>query len=326
MKQRDFENRYRAFWHNFVKLLEQLEGRQVKDEAFEQNWHEFPAHYRKICRHLSVAESRHYSPVLADYLHDMTLRGHKFLYRQKTSAWYRFFQLLAHDFPRMLRKDWRYWLVSSALFYLPLIFMGVMCFLDDQFIYSFVEYDQVKEYEAMYDPANRRPGAATERQSDSDFMMFGYYIMNNVGIDFRTYASGIFFGLGSIFFMVFNGLSIGSVAGHLSNVGFSETFWPFVAGHSALELTAATIAGGAGLKIGFSLINPGNYTRTLALKKAGIDTIPVITGAAVMTFLAAFVEGFWSATPWLSNEIKYTVGILSWMAVFAYLLGSGRDQ
>ena len=326
MKQVDFETRYRDFWQNFIKLLDQLEGKLDKDEDFEQNRHEFPAHYRRICRHLSVAESRQYSPVLADYLHDLTLRGHKFLYQQKTSALYRFFQLLAYQFPQMLRRDWRYWLVSSALFYLPLLFMGIMCFLDDQFIYSFVDYDQVKEYEAMYDPANRRPGASPERQSDSDFMMFGYYIMNNVGIDFRAYASGIVFGLGSIFFMVFNGLSIGAIAGHLSNVGFSETFWPFVAGHSALELTAATIAGGAGLKIGFSLINPGNYTRLLALKKAGFETIPVITGAGFMTFLAAFVEGFWSGTPWLSNEIKYTVGILSWAAVFVYLLGAGRKQ
>ena len=64
----------------------------------------------------------------------------------------------------------------------------------------------------------------------------------------------------------------------------------------------------------------------LALKKAGIDTIPIITGAAFMTFLAAFVEGFWSGTPWLNNEIKYTVGILSWIAVFSYLLASGRKQ
>ena len=178
----------------------------------------------------------------------------------------------------------------------------------------------------MYDPSNATLARPEGRESDSDFMMFGYYIFNNVGIDFKTYASGLLLGIGSIFFMIFNGLHIGGIAGHLTNKGYIETFWPFVSGHSALELTAATIAGAAGLKLGYSLINPKGFTRGLALKQAGIDSFPLICGAGFMTFLAAFVEGFWSATPGIPNLIKYAIGIAAWLAVFSYLLLAGRKS
>ena len=41
--------------------------------------------------------------------------------------------------------------------------------------------------------------------------MFGFYILNNVSIGFRSFAGGIIFGLGTIFFLVFNGLILGGV-------------------------------------------------------------------------------------------------------------------
>lgn len=326
MKQSSFEDKYRESWHTYVQLLDELEGIRDKSEEHEDLWHSFPARYRKICQHYSAAQDRQYSPVLNDYLHQLVLRGHRFLYKQKSSAWSQLFSFLHHGFPQALRREWRVWLLSSVLFYVPAVFMGIMCYLDSEFLYSLVEYNQVQEIESMYDPVNKNVGRTSERQGDSDFMMFGYYIMNNVGIDFKAYATGLLFGLGSIFFMVFNGLFIGGVAGHLTNKGFIETFWPFVSGHSALELTAATIAGAAGLKLGYALINPKNLTRMLALQQAGRDTFPLIAGAALMTFLAAFVEGFWSGTPWVSNSLKYSVGTMGWLAVFSYLLFAGRKH
>ena len=41
--------------------------------------------------------------------------------------------------------------------------------------------------------------------------MFGYYIRNNTGIGFQTFAGGLLLGLGTLFFLVFNGFYIGAV-------------------------------------------------------------------------------------------------------------------
>ncbi|MEO4017989.1 stage II sporulation protein M, partial [Pseudomonas rossensis] len=74
-------------------------------------------------------------------------------------------------------------------------------------------------------------GRSAERAASEDWVMFGYYIMHNIGIAFQTFASGLLFGLGSAFFLFFNGLMIGAVAGHLTHIGYGQTFWSFVVGH-----------------------------------------------------------------------------------------------
>ena len=96
------------------------------------------------------------------------------------------------------------------------------------FLELFVDPAQVAEMESMYDPANRSLGR--ERQSDTDLAMFGYYIANNIGIGFRTFAGGLLFGLGSMFFLGFNAMA---VAGAL------------VLGPSP-ELARVTVSGGGG--------------------------------------------------------------------------------
>ncbi|PAK99903.1 hypothetical protein B8W90_14245, partial [Staphylococcus hominis] len=68
--------------------------------------------------------------------------------------------------------------------------------------------------------------------------MFGYYIMNNISIGLRTFASGLLAGLGTVLVLLFNGLTIGAAAGHLQHIGHGDPFWRFVCGHGAFELTA----------------------------------------------------------------------------------------
>ena len=60
-------------------------------------------------------------------------------------------------------------------------------------------------------------------------------------------AAGLLFGLGSVLFLIFNGLIIGAICGHLTEIGYGQTFWSFVIGHGAFELTAIALAGAAGL-------------------------------------------------------------------------------
>ena len=91
-------------------------------------------------------------------------------------------------------------------------------------------------------------------------MMFGYYIKNNIGISFRTFAGGMLFGLGSVFFLVYNGLAIGATAGHLTQAGFASTFYPFVAGHGSFELTAGMGVGAITCVEGACVKEPDSFS------------------------------------------------------------------
>ena len=154
--------------------------------------------------------------------------------------------------------------------------------------------------------------------------MFGYYIKNNTGIGFQVFAGGLLYGLGSLFFLFYNGLVIGAVAGHLTQMGYISTFWGFVAGHSAFELTAIVLAGAAGFKLAAALIMPGRKSRALALRDNAQEAIGIVYGSATLFVMAAFVEAFWSSQPWIPLMVKYGVGIALWLLVIGYFTRLGR--
>ena len=74
----------------------------------------------------------------------------------------------------------------------------------------------------------------------------------------------------------------------------------------------------AGLRIGLGLLKPGRKTRRRSLIDAGKKSLPLIIGAALMTFVAAVIEGFWSAQV-MPPMVKYSVGIALWGVCFLYL-------
>jgi uncharacterized membrane protein SpoIIM required for sporulation len=202
-----------------------------------------------------------------------------------------------------------------------LLFCAVHAYPD--FIYYLLDPSQVAHMEDMYNPANKRLGL---RDSDDNVLMFAFYIWNNVKIGFQTFASGLAFGVGTLFFLFSNAGLIGATAGHLTAAGYGTPFWSFVSGHSALELTAIVLSGAAGLRLGSALIAPGLISRKAALVAAAKVAVRIMYGAAAMFIVAAFVEAFWSPLRTYTPAVKYAVGIVLWAMVLAYLAFAGRAE
>lgn len=289
---------------------------------------DFPSLYRDVCQHLSLAQSRRYSPYLIERLSFLVAQAHQFFYRHShvygESASRSLMRFFTHTFPQTVRNESLWLWFSSAVFYLPLIAMIVIIQIWPEFVYSVLSPDAVSGMEGMYDPQAEHIGR--ERGSDSDSLMFGFYIFNNTSIGFRTFATGLVFGIGSLVTLMFNGLYIGAVAGHLTEVGYGATFWSFVIGHSAMELTAIALSGAAGLKLGFSLLMPGRKSRYQAMLDAAKIAVRIMAGAAIMFVIAAFIEAFWSSSQTVAVEIKFALGSLLWFLVFAYFAFVGRHQ
>jgi uncharacterized membrane protein SpoIIM required for sporulation len=102
-----------------------------------------------------------------------------------------------------------------------------------------------------------------------------------------------------------------------------ESFWSFVSGHSSFELLGMVVSGMAGMRLGLAILRPGRLPRTRALAEASKQALPLIYGAALMTTLAAVIEGFWSAQR-IPSEAKYAFGIAGWILCAAYFLIAGR--
>lgn len=294
---------------------------QMEEEALR---YQLAMLYRQICQHYALACQRNYSPLLTQSLHERVMIGHRLIHQSKSGYLSRFVQFVLIGFPNAVRQHARLFWLGFVLFYLPFFVMLIACYLNDNLIYSVMDSTQVAMMEEMYNPANEHIGREASRASDTDMMMFGHYINNNIGIDFKVYAMGIFFGIGTVFLTLYNGVIIGAVAGHLTGRGFSETFWSFVSGHGSFELTAIVISAAAGLRLATPLIAPAPYRRRDAFVMAGKESIQLLLGAALMTFIAAFIEAFWSSSTLIPNGVKYAVAAGLWLFVGWYLLFCGK--
>jgi len=152
-------------------------------------------------------------------------------------------------------------------------------------------------------------------------------LTNNIQVAFNAFAFGALFGIGTLYILMFNGISIGGVLAvcYKTNPAFGNELVTFMVGHGVIELTCIFIAGGAGMMIGYSIINPGDLTRGQALKKTGLEAAKLVIGVACFLVIAGLIEGFISPSS-LPASIKIATGILTGLAMLSYLFLAGRDS
>ncbi|KLD79702.1 stage II sporulation protein M [Xanthomonas hyacinthi] len=328
MRQEQFIARHQHEWQAFETWL-QTHGRKpaanAPDAAADPARladEDMPARYRRLCQQLALARKRGYSPLVTARLQQLMQQGHTALYRPPRPRWRRAAAFLFADFPQLVRSQAGCMAAATALFVVPLVAIFVLLQYRPELIHGLMDPLQVAQMERMYDPA--ATAHKLGRDSGDDWQMFGHYIMHNISIGLRTFASGLLAGLGTVLVLLFNGVTIGAVAGHLHQIGYGVTFWRFVAGHAPFELTAIVIAGGAGLQLGLKLLAPGRRRRIDALVEGGIIGARLCLGVAAMLLVAAFIEAFWSSISALPAAVKYGVSGLLWTLVLVWLWRGGR--
>ena len=323
LNQHSFEADHSDAWEQMESMLDALESARFWRRR-RLDTQSFPLLYAALCQHHAIATSRGYSHGLTSRLHSLIQRGHQQLYRYKGNWLANFLELAVHGFPQSVRRERGIVYLAALLFFGPFFIFLILCAYNPDITDLIVGSEQRRSMETMYDPSQRayRPEG---HEDSSAFQMFGFYIYNNVSIGFRMFAGGILFGIGSVFFAVFNGMVIGAVAGHLSGIGYGETFWSFVPGHSAPELLGIVICGAAGLMLGRALISPGQRTRRLALVEEARAALPLVIGASLMIAFAAVIEAYWSPRD-LSLVIKIMVGVTVWLIFLAYFMFAGRQR
>lgn len=318
MNQQSFEEKNKARWEQLEKEIEALEKIR-RDKDFVPK--EFPKLYRQVCHDLALAKERMYSTLLINHLNRLVHRGHQHFYRTSTNSIYNIFRFLLYEFPCTIRQNALLVFLACLIFYFPTILIAVTVYFDPDFVFNILEPAQVNDFETMYSDSSR---LGKVREADSNFLMFGYYIFNNISIAFRTLAWGVLFGIGSIYVLLFNGIYSGAVGGYLVQAGHGENFFSFIAAHSSFELTAIVFAGVAGMKLGFAIVAPGSLSRSLAFKNAAKEAVKITYGVFAMLLAAAFIEAFWSPTNFFGVQFKYITGMVLWTVVILFFIFSGR--
>jgi len=161
--------------------------------------------------------------------------------------------------------------------------------------------------------------------------MAGFYIFNNAGIGLMCYAAGMSFGIGTVSVLFGNAMALGTIFGHMVYSPHAGQFFTFVTAHAPFELTAIVFSGAAGLRLGWGVL------LVVAQRVAGLpwrDGMPLlqrearrslpVAGSAVFLFvLAAFLEGFVSAST-LPYWVKAGLALVSAGVLVAYVVVGGR--
>ena len=318
-----FEAQYQGEWQELETLLHRSRTRG-KDAPAARQAERLATLYRRVCEQLALARARCYPAYMLDRLERLTGDAHQLIYQRGEFGIGAIKRFIVADFPLTVREHARYVLIAAALLALPTVVVGLLVYHRPDLILSVVDARTAASFEHMYSPTAGSIGRL--RSADTDWMMFGYYIMHNIGISFQCFAGGLLAGVGSIFFLIYNGADIGAVGGYLTQRGLGVTFYPFVVTHSAFELTAIVLAGAAGLRLGQALLIPGRRTRLDSLVAATRRCTVLLYGSTIMLIIAAAIEAFWSSAPWLPPALKYSVAAGCWLAVVGYLTLQGRSR
>ncbi len=305
-------------WQRLEDLLGLLAGGSLRSLS-RTEVREFGELYRRAAADLAIARAETRDPKVVNYLNSLVIRAHGKIYRADGEGKSIIAKFFAHDLPRAVQDNWVYVFISFLSFLIPAIVAFALVSNNSEFINVLgLEGIQasVESGERWWLSLNKA------NQIGSSFIM-----ANNILVSFNAFAWGAFIGIGSIYIVAFNGLNLGGVFATAFKFDpvFGSDLAEFVVAHGVIELFCIFLAGGAGMMIGYALINPGDLTRGQALKKKGIEATRIVIGCALILVLAGLIEGFVSPST-LPPAVKYAVGISTGLVMFFYLFFVGRDR
>lgn len=318
MTQLRFEQENTPRWSGTEALLAAARKRHFTPDQVR-----LPALYRQLCADLSLAQHRMYGARLCGRLNELVISTREVLTLGALADKRDHPARLWSSIPRAVRREWRMFWLNMLLFWGPMFAFIIAAYSDERWIFAVLDQETMEGLDSMYGPASVM--SSYRGNFSSDFAMFAFYIYNNISIGLRTIAGGVLATLGAVLSTAQQGIMLGASFGYVHYSGNTARFYTFVAGHSSFELMGLIICGVAGTRLGMAVLNPGVLSRADALKVTAQRALPLIYGGPLLVLLAAFVEGFWSASS-VQPEIKLLTGAGLWFLMAGWLLFAGRGR
>jgi uncharacterized membrane protein SpoIIM required for sporulation len=305
-----FVSAHRAEWDRLDALLR----RQRHLTGAETD--ELVTLYQRTATHLSLIQSSAPDPQLTGRLSQLVARARGAVTGTRRATWRDVTRFLAHGFPAAVYKA-RHWWVPTALL------SAAVAALLGWWIGTHPEVQSTIAAPAELRELTRPGGQYESYYSTHPAASFAAQVWtNNAWAAALCLILGVFLGLPVIWVLFQNMLNLGVGFGLMSSAGRLDTFLGLVLPHGLLELTAVFVAAGTGLRLGWTLVDPGPRTRRTALAEEGRAAIGMAIGLALVLFVSGAIEGF--VTPsGLPTWARVTIGVLAELAflVYVYVLG-----
>ena len=307
-----FVGAHSAEWARLEQLLRQasrprrLSGAQV-DELVEL--------YQRAATHLSVVQSASPDPALVSRLSSLVARARGVVAGSRRGSWSDVARFLQAGFPAICYRT-RWWWIGATAFFL-VIALGCGSWIAEsreaqlavappEVVQQLVQEDFENYYSS--DPAQ-------------DFA--ARVFTNNAYVAAQSILFGILLGLPVLYVLFTNALNVGVAGGLMVANDRGALFFGLILPHGLLELTAVFVACGLGLKLGWTVVDPGGRSRSSALAQEGRALVTGALGLALVLFVSGLIEAF--VTPsGLPTWARITIGVVAELLFLAYVFGPGR--
>jgi len=263
----------------------------AKWKSFENpagNPDELADRFIQITDDLAYAKTFYPKSKTTAYLNGLASQLHQSIYKNKTEKSNRFILYWKYELP-LLFKFHQKKLLYSFIFFTIFCLMGALSAKYDETFVRLILGDAYVDM-TLANIAKGDPFAVYKQEGE--FLMFVQIGANNIWVSLVTFVCGIFGSVGTVYFLLRNGLMLGSFEYFFfsKNLGLASILVIWI--HGVLEISSIIIAGGAGIVLGNSLLFPKTYSRMVSFKKGAKDGMKIAIGLAPIFVIAAFFEGF----------------------------------
>ncbi|MCV7084122.1 stage II sporulation protein M [Mycolicibacterium insubricum] len=271
--------------------------------------------YQRVSTHLSMVRSSSNDSVLIGRLSTLVARGRAAVTGAHAPLSREFVRFWTVSFPVVAYRAWRWWLGSALVFLLIAALFAVWVANNPdvqaaigtpESIRQIVDHD----FESYY--------------SDHPAGLFALQVwVNNAWIAVQCIAYAIVLGLPIPFVLYSNAANVGVMAGLMFGAGKGGFMLGLLMPHGLLELTAVFLAAGVGMRLGWSVIAPGDRPRGQVLAEQGRAVVAVAAGLVVMLLVAGLIEALVTPSP-LPTWARIGIGVIAEGAFLYYIIYFGR--
>ncbi|QFZ21038.1 stage II sporulation protein M [Saccharothrix syringae] len=305
-----FVTRHQGDWDRLARLVGARSLRGAEAD-------ELVALYQRVATHLSVARSTVPDPALLARLTALVLRARAAVTGAHTPAWREAGRFFARRLPAELRRAAPWWTATAALCLSAIGLVAAWVANDPAVQASIAAPEAVREL--------TRPGGDFETYySSAPAASFAFQVWtNNAWIAAGCLVLGVLFGVPVLLLLWTNVVNVGVGAGLMAAAGRFDVFLGLITPHGLLELTAVFVAAGAGLRLGWTVVDPGPRTRSAALAAEGRAVARLAVGLTCVLLVSGVVEAF--VTPsGLPTWARVAIGVAAEVAFLAYVFALGR--
>ena len=300
---------HRATWdrlEQLVKRRRRLTGAEV-DELVDL--------YQRVSTHLSMVRSASADAVLVGRLSGLVARARAAVTGAHAPLWREFLRFWTVSFPVVAYRSWRWWLGTAIGFFIVTIALA-MWVAGNPEVHSAIGTPSEIEELVNHDFASY--------YSENPAGSFALRVwVNNAWVAAQCIGFAILLGLPIPYILFQNAANLGLIAGLMFDAGAGDVFMGLITPHGLLELTAVFLAGAVGMRLGWTVIAPGDRPRTQALAEQGRAVVSVAIGLVVVLLVSGLVEALVTPSP-LPTFMRIGIGVAVEIGFLAYVVHFGR--